>query len=348
MEPQIRYARTSDGVRIAYYAMGEGPALVVTSEVQWSHLGTTMGFKEHYRSNSPGGLGRGLQVVRYDTRGTGLSDRSYTDFSLDAQTRDLLAVVDAIKLERFALFGNAHGTPLAIAFAAVHPHRVSHLVLSVPYARGRDLRPLSENLGLRPVAEMSPQQWVAFTQTLANAALTFSSLSLAESVARNYRQAMTPAAYAAMLSWREEVDVSEFLPRITVPTLVLSRRSSTRPLLEVEVAGSIPNARLVTVDADQRIPDFWLPAQTEAVEQFLDVEPATAGAGSTNTLPATLTARELEVLALLVGGRSNREIADALVLSERTVARHIANIYEKTGAHGRAEITAYALRHRLA
>ena len=43
-----------------------------------------------------------------------------------------------------------------------------------------------------------------------------------------------------------------------------------------------------------------------------------------------------------------REIAEGLVLSERTVARHIANIYEKTGAHGRAEVTAYALRHRLA
>jgi DNA-binding CsgD family transcriptional regulator len=195
---------------------------------------------------------------------------------------------------------------------------------------------------------MSPQQWEAFTLTLANAALTFSSLSLAESVARNYRQAMTPAAYAAMLAWREEVDVSDFLPRITVPTLVLSRRSNTRPLLEVEVAGSIPNARLVTVDADQRIPDFWLPAQTEAVEQFLGVDAATAEAGSTNSVPATLTSREREVLALLVSGRSNREIAETLVLSERTVARHIANIYEKTGAHGRAEITAYALRHRLA
>ena len=61
----------------------------------------------------------------------------------------------------------------------------------------------------------------------------------------------------------------------------------------------------------------------------------------------SLTPREVEVLALLVAGQSNREIAEALVLSERTVARHIANVYQKTAVHGRAQITAYALRHNL-
>jgi DNA-binding NarL/FixJ family response regulator len=73
-----------------------------------------------------------------------------------------------------------------------------------------------------------------------------------------------------------------------------------------------------------------------------DAFPACAAA------PAAAHAPELEVLALLVAGQSNRKIAESLVLSERTVARHIANTYEKTGVHGRAEITAYALRHRLA
>jgi DNA-binding CsgD family transcriptional regulator len=71
-------------------------------------------------------------------------------------------------------------------------------------------------------------------------------------------------------------------------------------------------------------------------------------AGAPGRLPDGLTAREAEVLGLLASGKSNQEIAAALVLSVRTVERHIANVYAKVGAHGRAEATAYALRHALA
>lgn len=63
---------------------------------------------------------------------------------------------------------------------------------------------------------------------------------------------------------------------------------------------------------------------------------------------ARLTPRETEVIRLIAAGRSNREIAADLVLSERTVVRHIANIYAKIGGHGRADATAYAYRHGLA
>jgi DNA-binding NarL/FixJ family response regulator len=59
-------------------------------------------------------------------------------------------------------------------------------------------------------------------------------------------------------------------------------------------------------------------------------------------------AREAEVLRLLAAGCSNREIADELVLSVRTVERHVANIYSKTGLRSRSRATAYALHHGLA
>jgi predicted ATPase/DNA-binding CsgD family transcriptional regulator len=68
---------------------------------------------------------------------------------------------------------------------------------------------------------------------------------------------------------------------------------------------------------------------------------------STSGVPGALTARELEVLRLVAGGRSNREIADELVLSVRTVERHINNLYAKIGARGKADATAYAFRHGL-
>ena len=64
--------------------------------------------------------------------------------------------------------------------------------------------------------------------------------------------------------------------------------------------------------------------------------------------PDGLTRREIEVLRLIASSKSNREIADALFLSPRTVERHIANIYLKIEAHNKAEATAYAQRHQLA
>jgi DNA-binding NarL/FixJ family response regulator len=63
--------------------------------------------------------------------------------------------------------------------------------------------------------------------------------------------------------------------------------------------------------------------------------------------PGELTLREVEVLRLLAAGRSSREIADELVLSVRTIERHISNIYTKIDAHGRAEATAWAITHGL-
>ncbi len=122
MEPEIRYTTTSDGVSIAYYAMGEGHPLVVTSNVLWSHLRLQL-FREYHRSRSGQGLGRGLQVVRYDARGTGLSDLHPLDFSIDARLRDLEAVVERLKLRRFVIFGRGNGAPAAIAYAAGHPER---------------------------------------------------------------------------------------------------------------------------------------------------------------------------------------------------------------------------------
>ena len=331
--------------------MGQGVPVVVTSELQWSHLGNTLGFREYHRSQSRKGLGRGMQVVRYDARGTGMSDQTVIDFSLEAQTRDLQAVLDALKLERFVLFGHSHGTPLAIAYAVQHPERVTHLILRMPYARGRDLRPASENLGLQPLPNMSPDQWLSFTRTLAHSITSFSDPELANAISRRYREAMTPESYFALLDWRQEIDVTPLLGDVRVPTLILSRRHQFRPALEMEVAAAIAGARVITLEADAHVPDRWLDAETLAVEDFLEIrhEETTADASHDAVgTPNPLTARELEILALVVAGQSNREIAEGLVLSERTVARHIANIYEKTGAHGRAEITAYALRHRLA
>jgi len=316
----------------------------------WGHLGNTHVFKEHHRSQGPGGLGRGMKVVRYDARGTGLSDPKI-DFSLEAQMRDLEAVCAAARLERFALFGRQAGCPLAVTFAHRYPERVSHLVLSEPVVRGRDLPHAPTMAGIEPTPEMTQRQWEAFTLAMANITVGYSSQTFALRMAREFRDAMTPESYRAYVAWRRECNVSHLLPSIAVPTLVVSPRRDYYQSVATTVAASVNDARIFTVEADSVISGRWLPEATAAIEEFIGIPPREPSRSDPD--PATgdptvrITEREREVLQLLVDGRSNREIAGALTLSERTVARHISNMYEKAGVHGRAEITAYALRHGL-
>jgi DNA-binding CsgD family transcriptional regulator len=72
------------------------------------------------------------------------------------------------------------------------------------------------------------------------------------------------------------------------------------------------------------------------------------GRTSSGELPGGLTAREVEVLRLVASGQSNANIARELVLSEKTVARHLSNIYTKLGVGSRTAAAAYAFEHRLA
>jgi DNA-binding CsgD family transcriptional regulator/pimeloyl-ACP methyl ester carboxylesterase len=357
MEPRIRYATASDGVSVAYYAMGEGHPLVVTSGVLWSHLRFQI-FREYHRSRSGQGLGRGQQVVRYDARGTGLSDRHPLDFSMDARLRDIEAVVARLKLTRFAIFGRG-GAPAAIAYAAGHPERVSHLILWDPYARGREHR--EANRRWQSLRETADEQWEQYTLAMANANTGFSDSESARKLALLYRESMTPDSVRAFYAAQDAIDVTPLLPRVAVPTLVMYRPGpdhQARLEWSREVASKIPDARFVTVIGRGDL--LWTDEQTRIVEDFLGVSHAAPeqSSGGLVTIdspaqggalgqPDGLTPREVEVLLLIAAGRTNSEIASDLTLSVRTVARHITNIYTKIGARNKAEAAAYVHRHGL-
>ena len=136
MEPRIQYAKTTDGVSIAYVTAGQGQPLLwiqssVASSVQqeWK----VPFFRRLYDPLLPY-----RTLVRFDSRGLGLSDRDVADLSLEAQVRDVEAVVDSLGIGRFALLGFTRGGQMAIVYAARHPDRVSHLVLIDAFARGSD------------------------------------------------------------------------------------------------------------------------------------------------------------------------------------------------------------------
>src|SRR4030042_2974846 len=114
MEPRIQYAQTKDGVSIAFYTVGEGMPLVDMPVVLDSHLQLLWKAPEFRPSYEH--LVDKRQLVRYDARGTGVSERDVDDFSLDALVLDLEAVVDHLELEPFALFAACYAGPVAIAY----------------------------------------------------------------------------------------------------------------------------------------------------------------------------------------------------------------------------------------
>ena len=148
----IRFCTSRDGVRLAYATCGDGP--VVVAAAHWiSHL--RHDWDNPVRCGWLTMLSRRHTLIRYDARGTGLSDRSGVQFSLERQIEDLEAIVEAAGLDRFALLGLWTGGAAAINYAVRHPNRVTHLLLHACATRGR-LRSRSQpraNRGGRSAAQ---------------------------------------------------------------------------------------------------------------------------------------------------------------------------------------------------
>jgi len=246
MEPRIQYAKTSDGVSIAYAVFGDGPPIVCT--------GGSFGELNLYSSIAAYALGTdqlvglGWRLILYDGRGTGSSDRGNTDFSLDANLRDLEAVIKRTGCERFALWGRREGGPTAIGYAVQHAARVSHLILLATYARGVDYFKMTPVMRItQGTKTMAKEDWEYSTLALANALLSFGDSDLAHRWAATFRAGMSARAYLSHRAASEKIDVTDLLPHVSAPTLMLHLAStiSNMNLLRV-LASRIPNARLVS------------------------------------------------------------------------------------------------------
>ncbi len=361
MDPSLQYATTADGVSIAFWTLGDGEPLVYLVGGPWNHieLWEIPECRRWYER-----LARDRMLVRYDVRGTGLSEREVSDFSLDARVLDLEAVLDRLGVDRFDLFAAADAGPVAVTYAVRHPERVSRLLLWCSFARGADIN----SPRIRAWRGLIDQDWELMTDTCVQIALGWSGGDVGRSAAEHLRESVTRDVAKASLAATDAVDVTGLLQRVRQPTLVLHRRGI--PWLPVDIArglaSRIPGARLNLLEGESPAPYLGdSEAAAEAIEEFLDAAdtpsiqsgPRVPGisavalqAGPEQRRPAPsdgLTAREIQVLRLVAGGQTNREIAGELVLSVKTVDRHIANIYGKIGARGRADATAYALTRAL-
>ena len=349
---RIQNVSGADGVRLAYWTVGSGnPPLVYLASGPWTHveLWEVEECRRWYRQ-----LAAGRTLVGYDLRGTGASQRDVEDFSFEAQLRNLEAVVDGLGLERFDLFAAADAGALGVAYAAMHPDRISRLILWCAWTQGADL---ARSPRVRAWRTLLEQDWDLFTDTCAQLALGWSTGEAARRSAERLRESITPEVFRAAFAAADSTDVSSLLPRVRSRTLVLHRRDITWLPADTadRIASELPDAELVFLDGDSTAPYSGdTTALLSLIERFLSDAPSTAGRALRSDPHAALvarsdglTGREIEVLRQVGVGRTNQEIADELVVSLRTVEHHLTNIYSKTGLRRKAEATAYALKNGL-
>ncbi len=267
MEPRIQYAQTKDGVSIAYWTLGEGEPLVCMYVGGFSHIQLEWEIPAVRRVYERWAQKR--MVVRYDSRGCGLSDRDVTDYSLEAHLLDLEAVVGHLGCERFALFPNGGTGPVAIAYAVRHPERVSHLVLWCTYARASDLWESPQVKGLLGLLDTD---WELWAETAAHAVFGWSEGELAHQYAALMRESATPEAVRSAWVASSEIDVTALLPEIRSPTLIVHRRQLPFPTMDVarQLASKIPGARLVLQEGDSMglVAGDW-EATAQTIDEFL-------------------------------------------------------------------------------
>jgi len=266
-QPRIRYTTTADGVKIAYWTLGQGPPLVMMSLGPHSHVQIEWqmpAWRAFYEV-----MAQDRMLVRYDGRGTGLSDWSAKVSSLEEVVSDLKSVVDHLGLREFALFSQFHCGPAGIAYAARHPERVNHLVLWCSYPRGADFTSLPPANAMREVMQ---RDWELYCNTVSFYQVGQFGLDLTRQFAHFMRESANQSTVSSFVDAIGGFDITALLPRVQCPTLVLHRREIAwlDPDFARRLAAGIPNARLVFFEGDASMPFVDNTAEVVSViDEFL-------------------------------------------------------------------------------
>ncbi|HEY7667545.1 MAG TPA: adenylate/guanylate cyclase domain-containing protein [Actinomycetota bacterium] len=277
--PETRYAKTADGVHIAYQVVGDGPVDLVWV-IGWTSNVEAL-WEEPNLARYLSRLASFSRLILFDKRGVGLSDRVPPDRlpSLETRMDDVRAVMDAAGSERAVVFGISEGGPMAILFAATYPERTVGLILygttadytvrepSNAFLDESDeyLRYIDEHWGTLEHAREEIATWGAPSHADDERLVTW--------LASYLRRAASPGAAIALSRMNREINAAHALPAIHVPTLVLAKTDDRDfPIAQVrEMADGIAGARLVEFPGDEHF--FWVgeyDGMLDEIERFVE------------------------------------------------------------------------------
>jgi len=339
MEQDIRFCTAPDGVNLAYATSGGGPPLVRVAnwlthlELDWESPIWSHWFQEFSRDHT---------LIRFDHRGSGLSDRNIEEQSVEAWVQDLETVIEDAGIDHFPLLGLSQGGAVALTYAARHPERVSHLIIFGSFALGNltDIIPSKLKREAKVLKEIIEVGWgrgdtEAFHRIFIDLFMPQASEKEYRYLAELQRKSTTPAMAAQLWQAFNQIDVKNLAEKVDVPTLILHAKGDKLVPFEAgrRLASLIPDARFIPLKGENHI----LLEDEPAWDRFLaevrnfigSSEAEKTVADDPEQLFPELTTRECEVLGLIAKGLGNEEIADRLYISPKTVRNHNTRIFSK-------------------
>jgi pimeloyl-ACP methyl ester carboxylesterase/DNA-binding CsgD family transcriptional regulator len=350
--PALQYVTTPDGFSIAYTVCGEGPPLVYLPRPRSNTY-------LYWRTRNVAGLlyerlAANFTLICYDSRGMGSSQRGLPpEFKIADFATDLETVVGHLGLTRFSMLAQRHPGGLALQYAIAHPEKVRGIVLWNPQTGD----PAIDGWGTGDLVDIYAKNWGLSLSMHARTGWAPQASADPELANTLVSDSVNQADTLIMLrAWQDYV-ITDILGLVTTPVLILGSGGGKNPLTSESgikfIASRIKGSRLEIFD-DHGAGLFNLedepPPGLRLMTDFLHNLPQAGPEPFDNrsNVPETrLSARETEVLCLLATGLSNQQMAEQLVISVRTVERHINHIYAKLGVHNRAQAAAYAVSRRV-
>lgn len=347
MRQRIRYLTTPDGVHLAWADAGSG--LVLLKAANWlSHLEYDWEsplwchwmrfFSSHFR------------LIRYDERGSGMTERDVGDLSAARWLDDMECVAEAADVHEPAIvLGISQGAGTAISYAARHPDRVSRLIIYGGYARGWARRDSPETARYyHAMLELMDYGWdsdnPSFRQIFTSRFIPDANSEQVSWFNELCRRTTSGPIAVRLMNARGAMDVTDMLGQVQAPTLVIhARNDKVVPAAEGQlIASGIPDAIFHELDSRNHILLEQEPSWGEFCRQVLEF---TEMDGSAPRIFEALTRREHDILAGITQGQTNAQIAAQLHISEKTVRNRISSLFAKLGVRSRAQAIVLARDH---